>query len=58
MDYCLNNVIREDKKMRDRIQILRGIAIIQVVLIHCLGAGVEQVFIRPFINYGVGILVS
>lgn len=35
------------------IQILRAIAIIAVVLIHTCPSGLPQVFIRPFINFGV-----
>lgn len=33
-----------------RIQILRGIAIICVIMIHTAPPGMAQVFIRPFIN--------
>lgn len=36
-----------------KIQIIRGIAIICVVCIHCLPQGDIQVYIRPFINFGV-----
>ena len=36
-----------------KIQIIRGICISAVVLIHCLPVGLIQVFVRPFVNYAV-----
>lgn len=36
------------------IQILRGISILAVVLIHNTPAGMSQVFVRPFLNFCVG----
>lgn len=35
------------------IQLVRGIAIIAVVMIHTAPAGITQVFCRPFLNIGV-----
>lgn len=37
-----------------KIQILRGLAIIAVVLIHACPSGITQVLCRPFINFSVG----
>lgn len=39
------------------IQILRGMAIIAVVLIHTAPAGTYQVFLRPFFNFSVGLFL-
>ena len=39
--------------MNTKIQILRGLAIIAVVLIHTSPGGYSQVWIRPFINWSV-----
>lgn len=38
---------------QNKIQLVRGIAIIAVVLIHSLPDGLIQVFVRPFINFAV-----
>lgn len=38
-----------------RIQVLRGLAIIAVVLIHNTPSGLAQVWCRPFINFSVGL---
>lgn len=40
-----------------KIQMLRGIAIIAVVLIHNSPSGLAQVFIRPFLNFSVGLFL-
>ena len=40
-----------------RIQIVRGLAIFAVILIHNTPAGLPQVFIRPFINFAVGVFI-
>ena len=40
-----------------KIQILRGLAIMGVVLIHNTPVGIEQVIYRPFINYSVGLFL-
>lgn len=39
------------------IQLLRGIAIIAVVLIHNTPGGLAQVVIRPFLNFSVGLFL-
>lgn len=40
-----------------RIQVLRGLAIIAVVLIHNTPSGLAQVWCRPFINFSVGLFL-
>lgn len=65
MDY--NNVYQQTvaggyrKQMENRrsnhIQILRGLAILAVVLIHTTPAGYCQVFVRPFLNFSVGMFL-
>lgn len=39
------------------IQILRGLSIIAVVFIHTSPTGITQVFIRPFLNFSVGMFL-
>ncbi len=39
------------------IQLLRGIAIIAVVLIHTTPVGLCQVYLRPFFNFSVGLFL-
>ena len=41
----------------NHIQILRGLAIIAVVFIHNTPIGLSQVFIRPFLNFSVGLFL-
>ncbi len=40
-----------------KIQILRGIAMISVVAIHSIPAGLTSVFLRPFLNFSVGLFL-
>lgn len=40
-----------------RIQYLRGLAIIAVVFIHNTPVGLAQVFVRPFLNFSVGLFL-
>ena len=40
-----------------RIQVLRGLAILAVIIIHTTPAGLPQVFIRPFVNFSVGFFL-
>ena len=40
-----------------KIQVLRGLAIMGVVLIHNTPVGIEQFINRPFINYSVGLFL-
>ncbi|WP_031472640.1 acyltransferase family protein [[Clostridium] aminophilum] len=37
-----------------KIQVLRGLAIFAVVLIHNSPAGIDQAWIRPLLNFSVG----
>lgn len=39
------------------VQILRGLAIIAVVFIHNTPSGMTQVFLRPFLNFAVGMFL-
>jgi surface polysaccharide O-acyltransferase-like enzyme len=41
----------------EKIQILRGISIIAVVCIHSAPAGLPQVYLRPFLNFCVGMFL-
>lgn len=40
-----------------KIQVLRGLAILAVVMIHNTPAGAAQVWCRPFINFSVGMFL-
>ena len=40
-----------------KVQILRGLAILAVVFIHNTPMGLTQVFIRPFLNFSVGLFL-
>lgn len=44
-------------KKNYKIQILRALAIIAVVLIHTCPLGLSQVLVRPFINFSVGLFL-
>jgi len=44
-------------KQQTHIQLLRGLAIIAVVLIHNTPTGLTQVFMRPFLNFSVGLFL-
>lgn len=50
-------MITLDSVKSDRIQILRGLSIIAVVLGHCAPSGLPQVVIRPFLNFSVGLFL-
>ena len=43
--------------MNTKIQVLRGLAIIAVVMIHTCPSGYAQVWIRPFINWAVPLFL-
>ena len=45
------------KKRIDSIQILRGLAIIAVVIIHSYPQGLFGVFLRPFVNFAVAMFI-
>lgn len=49
--------IKITKEMSHKIQILRGGAIIAVVLIHNTPVGILQVLCRPFFNFAVGLFL-
>ena len=49
--------INKDANRKTHIQILRGFAIIAVVLIHNTPQGLSQVYIRPFLNFAVGLFL-
>lgn len=40
-----------------KVQMLRGVAIIAVVFIHNTPIGLAQVFLRPFLNFSVGLFL-
>ena len=40
-----------------KIQVLRGLAIISVVIIHNTPGGAYQIFFRPFVNFGVAMFL-
>ena len=44
-------------KQKNHIQLLRGIAIIAVVLIHNTPGGLAEVVLRPFLNFSVGLFL-
>lgn len=45
------------EKQSAHIQILRGIAIAAVVLLHCMSKGWMQIYLRPFVNIAVGLFL-
>ena len=45
------------EKQSNKIQVLRGLAIIAVVLIHNTPIGLAQVYCRPFINFSVALFL-
>lgn len=49
--------MRLTTEQSEKIQILRGIAIIAVVCIHSAPSGFPQVYIRPFLNFCVGLFL-
>ena len=50
-------MISIDDNIRNKIQILRAIAILAVVFLHTIPLGIEAVFIKPFINFGVAMFL-
>lgn len=44
-----------ENEKNQQIQVLRGIAIIAVVMIHTCPLGLSQVYFRPFINFSVAL---
>jgi len=49
--------MKVNKTKQTHIQLLRGLAIIAVVLIHNTPTGLLQVFVRPFLNFSVGLFL-
>ena len=56
-DQSSTNKTLLTKEQSIKIQILRGLAIIAVVFIHNTPGGVAQVWIRPLLNFGVGLFL-
>ncbi len=48
---------RQSNSISNKIQILRGLAIIAVVFIHNTPGGIPQVVFRPFLNFCVGLFL-
>ncbi|MDO4515482.1 MAG: acyltransferase [Lachnospiraceae bacterium] len=48
---------RQNHSVSNKIQILRGLAIIAVVFIHNTPFGIPQVVFRPFLNFCVGLFL-
>lgn len=48
---------RQSNSVSNKIQILRGLAIIAVVFIHNTPSGIPQVAFRPFLNFCVGLFL-
>lgn len=46
-----------NKEQSYKIQLLRGLAIIAVVFIHNTPTGMSQVYLRPFMNFSVGLFL-
>lgn len=42
------------QEMKNRIQIVRTIAIFSVIAIHTVGGNPYEIYLRPFMNFGVG----
>ena len=40
-----------------RVQVLRGVAILAVVVIHSSMAPIAQLFVRPFVNFAVALFI-
>lgn len=40
-----------------KIQIIRAIAVFSVIVIHSLNLGNQQIFVRPFFNFAVGLFI-
>lgn len=53
----VETVDNRNRQISDRIQMLRGLAIIAVVFIHNTPIGMTQVLTRPFWNVGVGLFL-
>ena len=49
--------MRVSKEQSYKIQLLRGIAIIAVVLIHNTPSGLMQVYVRPVLNFAVAMFI-
>lgn len=49
--------MRLSKEQSQRIQFLRALAIVAVVVIHCCPPGLPQAFVRPFVNFCVALFV-
>ena len=50
-------MIQLNEKSKNRIQIIRAIAIISVLVIHTVGQSPYELYIRPLVNFGVGVFL-
>ena len=50
-------MIQLNEKSKNRIQIIRAIAIISVLVIHTAGQSPYELYIRPLVNFGVGVFL-
>lgn len=57
MNESKHDFDRQSNSVSNKIQILRGIAIIAVVFIHNCPSGIPQVVCRPFLNFCVGLFL-
>lgn len=48
---------KQDYKFNSKIQILRAVAIIAVVLIHTMPGKILAIIIRPFTNFAVALFL-
>lgn len=48
---------KQGNSVSNKIQILRGLAIVAVVFIHNTPGGISQVVFRPFLNFSVGLFL-
>lgn len=53
----IDMIVRMDADTSRKVQILRALAIVAVVVIHTCPTGLSQVIVRPFVNFGVGLFL-
>lgn len=52
-----NRTEQNRTEQSNTIQLFRGLSIIAVVFIHNTPSGITQVFVRPFLNFSVGLFL-